>query len=265
MFTEKETAASCRVGGSGWRSAAGWGAGRARSIGVDKKVGESRWSRVHLRASQVEDAVTPLKAALGNWSPRAITCFLNSLDKLAMCELSSRPRTREPRSTSSNFVAIPLAIFTNVRLSPPSSGPLAIHRIPWAERRQVLGCGNRWPGQDRDLGNATRVRSQRGRRSSSAFERLEKALNSVGAQLSDTSGDAVYPLSGTAVRSSPEGSSSSSYNGKKPPASTLLIFEGLPSLDALFGLEVVTRSRTLRAAANADRLASILAAHFLEQ
>ena len=29
------------------------------------------------------------------------------------------------------------------------------------------------------------------------------------------------------------------YNGPNPPASTLLLFEGLPSLDASFGMDVV--------------------------
>ena len=32
------------------------------------------------------------------------------------------------------------------------------------------------------------------------------------------------------------------YDAKKPPASTLLVFEGLPSLDALLGMEVVTKA-----------------------
>ena len=74
-----------------------------------------------------------------------------------------------------------------------------------------------------------------------AFDRLEKALNSVGAKLADTVMTHMYPLSSAAAESVRK-VRFEFYDAKKPPASTLLVFEGLPSLDALLGMEVVTRA-----------------------
>jgi hypothetical protein len=70
---------------------------------------------------------------------------------------------------------------------------------------------------------------------------LEKALNSVGAKLSDTVMTHMYPLSSAAAECVRK-VRFEFYDPKKPPASTLLVFEGLPSLDALLGMEVVTRA-----------------------
>ena len=71
-----------------------------------------------------------------------------------------------------------------------------------------------------------------------AFERLRRALASLNARFDNVAMSNVYLTSGTmgdrvrAVRSG-------FYNSSKPPASTLLPFEGLPSLDASFGVDVV--------------------------
>lgn len=71
-----------------------------------------------------------------------------------------------------------------------------------------------------------------------AFQRLAKAVESVGARLSNTAMSNIYPLSERmteqirAVRSE-------FYDKARPPASTMLSFEGLPSLDASLAVDVV--------------------------
>ena len=74
-----------------------------------------------------------------------------------------------------------------------------------------------------------------------AFGRLEKALNTVGAKLSDALVTHLYPLSGSASEAVRK-VRFEFYDSKKPPASTLLVFEGLPSLDALLGMEVLEKA-----------------------
>ncbi|MBI4875997.1 MAG: hypothetical protein HY822_15280 [Acidobacteria bacterium] len=75
-----------------------------------------------------------------------------------------------------------------------------------------------------------------------AFLRLAKALESVGAKISDTAVSSIYPLSERmteqirAVRGQ-------FYNPASPPAATLLGFEGLPSLDASCAVDVVALIR----------------------
>jgi enamine deaminase RidA (YjgF/YER057c/UK114 family) len=71
-----------------------------------------------------------------------------------------------------------------------------------------------------------------------AFERLRRALASANARFDNLAMSHVYltvPTMGERVRAVRSGF----YNSSKPPASTLLPFEGLPSLDASFGVDVV--------------------------
>lgn len=71
-----------------------------------------------------------------------------------------------------------------------------------------------------------------------AFQRLAKALESVNAKLADTAVSNIYPVSDRmteqirAVRGE-------FYEKARPPASTMLGFEGLPSLDASCAVDVV--------------------------
>ncbi len=71
-----------------------------------------------------------------------------------------------------------------------------------------------------------------------AFQRLSKAVESVGGKLSDAAFSSYYPLSDRmteqirAVRGE-------FYDKARPPASTMLSFEGLPSLDASFAVDVI--------------------------
>lgn len=70
-----------------------------------------------------------------------------------------------------------------------------------------------------------------------AFERLRRALASVNARFDNVAMSYVY-LSG-AMGDRVRAVRSGFYSSSKPPASTLLPFEGLPSLDASFGVDVV--------------------------
>ena len=71
-----------------------------------------------------------------------------------------------------------------------------------------------------------------------AFQRLEKGLEQVGASFAGAAMSSVYPLSGFATdlvrRIRFE-----FYDKTRPPASTMLPFEGLPSMDASFAVEVI--------------------------
>lgn len=71
-----------------------------------------------------------------------------------------------------------------------------------------------------------------------AFQRLGRTLQEAGASLRQVAMSHLYPLSGATgellrrVRAD-------FYDRESPPASTMLAFEGLPSLDASFGVDVV--------------------------
>jgi enamine deaminase RidA (YjgF/YER057c/UK114 family) len=70
------------------------------------------------------------------------------------------------------------------------------------------------------------------------FGRTEKALESVGAKLKGAALTNYYPLTrtlGERVRRL----RFEHYSSERPPATTLLLFEGLPSLDAVLGVEAV--------------------------
>ncbi|MEO7143362.1 MAG: hypothetical protein ABI165_07645, partial [Bryobacteraceae bacterium] len=75
-----------------------------------------------------------------------------------------------------------------------------------------------------------------------AFERLGKALDPLGAKLTGVVSSHLYSLSRStefkvrAVRLE-------FYDKPHPPASTMLLFEGLPSLDASFAVDVVAVPR----------------------
>jgi enamine deaminase RidA (YjgF/YER057c/UK114 family) len=71
-----------------------------------------------------------------------------------------------------------------------------------------------------------------------AFERLGKTLESAGTGFQHVVMSSVYPLTGR-VTEQIRKIRTSYYNTSNPPASTLLTFEGLASLDASFGIDVV--------------------------
>jgi enamine deaminase RidA (YjgF/YER057c/UK114 family) len=71
-----------------------------------------------------------------------------------------------------------------------------------------------------------------------AFQRLGKALEGSGTSFQQVFFSNVYPLAWSVAdqvrKIRPE-----FYPAAAPPASTMLAFEGLPSLDASFGVDVI--------------------------
>jgi enamine deaminase RidA (YjgF/YER057c/UK114 family) len=210
------------------------------SIGVDKKpVNPHGIAFISGQAAKVEDAVTPLKAALGEMEPRAITCFLNSLDKLSGVRTqitAAYPQAKVNyvqlrRDTLGDFIeceaiaALPATPAQPIEFRKPIEGRYSDAVVVGPGKIVISGTQLAFGAREQDV--------------KLAFDRLEKALNSVGAKLSDTLVTHLYPLSGTASEAVRK-VRFEFYDRKKPPASTLLTFEGLPSLDALLGLEVVT-------------------------
>jgi enamine deaminase RidA (YjgF/YER057c/UK114 family) len=71
-----------------------------------------------------------------------------------------------------------------------------------------------------------------------AFERLQRALSSSSARFDRVVMSSVYVTS-SAMTPKVRAVRAGYYSATNPPASTLLPFEGLPSLDASFGVDVV--------------------------
>jgi enamine deaminase RidA (YjgF/YER057c/UK114 family) len=71
-----------------------------------------------------------------------------------------------------------------------------------------------------------------------AFERLRKVLSSMNAQFDGIVLSHVY-LTSSGLIPQFRTVRSGYYNGARPPASTMLPFEGLPSLDAMFGIDLI--------------------------
>jgi enamine deaminase RidA (YjgF/YER057c/UK114 family) len=71
-----------------------------------------------------------------------------------------------------------------------------------------------------------------------AFERLERSLEQEGGSLKDAAFDSLYPLSAS-ITEQVRKIRTEFYDRARPPAGTMLDFEGLPSMDAGFAVEVV--------------------------
>jgi len=71
-----------------------------------------------------------------------------------------------------------------------------------------------------------------------AFGRLEKELGGVGASIKEIAWSSIYPLS-NAMADEVRKIRFEYYDAARPPASTLVPFEGLPSLDASFAVDAI--------------------------
>ena len=74
------------------------------------------------------------------------------------------------------------------------------------------------------------------------MDRLKKMLDSTNADFDQVAVAYIYSLTGPATEQF-RAVRGSYYNAKSPPASTLLVFEGLPSNDATIGVDLVAISR----------------------
>jgi enamine deaminase RidA (YjgF/YER057c/UK114 family) len=211
------------------------------SIASNKKViNKNGIAFVSGQVATTSDAISPLKSALGDMQPRAITCFLNTLEEAGKVRgqvVGAYPAAEVNvvqlrRDTLGDFVeceavAAPVAPPQSVDFRKPAEGRYSEAVILGPGKVVFTGTQLAFGAKEEDV----RL----------AFGRLEKALNSVGAKLSDTVMTHMYPLSGAAAESVRK-VRFEFYDAKKPPASTLLVFEGLPSLDALLWMELVTKA-----------------------
>src|SRR5581483_2905697 len=71
-----------------------------------------------------------------------------------------------------------------------------------------------------------------------AFERLQKSLSQAGGSLKEVAFTSFYPLSAS-ISEQVRKIRTEFYDRARPPAGTMLPFEGLPSMDAGFAVDVV--------------------------
>ena len=75
-----------------------------------------------------------------------------------------------------------------------------------------------------------------------AFERLAKALEPLGVTYKDVFWSSAYPLT-RPVEERVRAMQQEFFDRSKPPAGTVLLFEGLPSLDATVAMDVIAASK----------------------
>ncbi|MCU1275900.1 MAG: Endoribonuclease, partial [Bryobacterales bacterium] len=75
-----------------------------------------------------------------------------------------------------------------------------------------------------------------------AFGRLQKELVAVGASTKEIVWSSIYPLSNP-IADKVRKIRFEYYDQARPPASTMLAFEGLPSMDATFAVDVIAIAR----------------------
>jgi enamine deaminase RidA (YjgF/YER057c/UK114 family) len=198
-------------------------------------------------APLVEKALAGLRLALrGSGSqPEDIlrgTCFLSSLDGFGKVrDLVAS----EYRGAAWNFVQVQRAPYNSVAeceavarsrvkiekplelLNPeglPKSPNYSQIALVGAPRVAITGTQVAFGAQDADV----RL----------AFGRLEKALAAAGSSIKEVAWSSVYPLSGS-IAEEVRKVRFEFYDPARPPASTLLPFEGLPSMDASFAVDAV--------------------------
>jgi len=215
------------------------------SISSDKRVlNENGLAFVSGQPTTTADPVTPLKKALdrAGVTPNdvlRVTCFLNTYDKLGEVRhqiTSAFPQAAPDfiqlqRGTIVDFVECEAVASLKATPAKPlvmvdaQAGSYSQAALVAPGKIAISGEQLGFHQQDEDV--------------KLAFERLGKTLESAGANYRNTAFLHIYGLTRKAaeqIRTLRFG-----YVDKaNPPASTLLLFEGLPSLDASFGLDVIT-------------------------
>jgi enamine deaminase RidA (YjgF/YER057c/UK114 family) len=197
--------------------------------------------------ANVGNAAGPLQAMVPKFGSdpedvRRVTCFMNSLEQVK--SVRDQIATAFPRAAS-NFVQLQRGSLGNfveceavaaLRSKPaaplsfvePMEGKYSQIALVAPAKLALTGSQLAFRQQDADI----RL----------AFERLGKSLESVGGNYKEVAMSSVYPLTNN-VSERVRALRFEYYDPKKPPASTLLLFEGLPSLDASFGIDVISLAR----------------------
>lgn len=160
-----------------------------------------------------------------------VTCFLSSLENLAE---SRRPVAEAFPHAALDFLQTQRA---------PGEALAACEAVARLDanpgRLHIIGSDVAQVGAAQVVLTGTQVsfgyQEQDGRL---AFERLGKELTQAGVSLRDVAFVHYYPLS-NGIAAQVRKLQSEFFEPAHPPASSLLLFEGLPSMDAGFGIDVV--------------------------
>ncbi|MBI3279068.1 MAG: hypothetical protein HYZ57_04400 [Acidobacteria bacterium] len=214
------------------------------SAAVDKKVlHPNGLAFISGQVATTQNPLGPLETAVRNASlppdgVLRVTCFLGALNQVAPAR--ARAKTAFPKAVV-NFVqlqrgsvsdfaeceavaALPTPVGERVKFVNPIAGRYSQIALLSPGKIALSGLQLGFRAQENDI----RL----------AFQRLEKALEPAGTSLKHTAFSNLYPL----TRSTTEiirKVRQEFFDKAKPPASTMVLFEGLPSLDASFGIDVL--------------------------
>ncbi len=199
---------------------------------------------VQTSIKQIETALNA--AGMSSSNVLETTCFLSTLDGHAAAR--EKVATAFP-GAALNIVQMqrlpvlpPVACEAVAALSAPPEKPVSFVNPPGLESNSkfsqmaLVGPG-RVVMSGTQLGFGTRDADV-----NLAFERLQKSLESVQVGFKDVVLARIYPVSGSVGQKIWE-HPAAFFDGARPPAITLLPFEGLPSLDASFAVEVFAAPR----------------------
>lgn len=192
----------------------------------------------------------PLKKALASvkldhQAVRRVTCFLNSLEHLSAAQTQMAATfpnvptfyAQLRRDSTGDFIECEAVAALNTK---PASQPAFIDVIEgrYTQVVQISPAPVALTGIQLAFGREPKdVRL--------AFERLDKTLEGVGASTKTIVMSNVYPLTGSATEAVRK-IRTEFLDSSKPPASTMLLFEGLASPDASFGMDVIATTSKAR-------------------
>ena len=195
-------------------------------------------------AGSVQESVKRLEEALGAASLESsdmlqVTCFVSALDE-------SRAGFGAAQTAFPQAALNLVQMQREPALPPAECEGVARLRTPQSEPVRFIGAADSPDGSQSVLVSAPKLvisGTQLAFHDQAsdirlAFERLSKAIDPLGATLGDVAMTHLYSLSrSTAERV--RGVRLEYYNKVHPPATTMLMFEGLPSLDASFAVDVI--------------------------
>jgi enamine deaminase RidA (YjgF/YER057c/UK114 family) len=197
------------------------------SIAVEKKTENPNGLAFY--SAQPVKQLRPLPGAL-----RA-TCFLSSLDDLAKVKAAvfaaySGAVVNFVQSQRLGFD--PLDVCEAVaRLDSPPAQPVMIQNgAALVNTPKIVLTGTQMAFRDTDADLRL------------AFERLGKALEPLSVTYKDVFWSSAYPLT-RPVEEKVHAMQQEFFDHSQPPAGTMLLFEGLPSLDATMAMDVIAASR----------------------
>ncbi len=163
------------------------------------------------------------------------TCFLSSLDDLAKAKsitltAFSGVAVNFVQSQRLGFEALDVCEAV-ARLEAPPAQPIVIEKgAALVNTPKVVLTGTQMAFRDTDADLRL------------AFERLRKALEPLGVTYKDVFWSSAYPLT-RPVEEKVRAMQQEFFDRSKPPAGTMLLFEGLPSLDATMAMDVIAAAK----------------------